>query len=44
MIREGLWCMNEFEECYAYVLLNKGDVLQPATFVAYYTIVMKETG
>lgn len=41
---EYVHMMNEFAENYAFLLMNKGEVVGPATFFCEYTIVNKETG
>lgn len=41
---EYVHCVNEFEGCYAFILLNKGEVAEGVTFFCEYTVVNKESG
>lgn len=41
---EFVHVVNEFKDNYAFLLLNKGEIVGPATFFCDYTVVNKETG
>lgn len=41
---EYVHCINEFKDCFAFILLNKGEDAKGVTFFSEYTVVKKESG